>query len=130
MQDGQGGGYSELPPRSFGAAPERAAVERVDRKEAIALARAALDAMVKLKREDTEQLRERERTRRLVAMLVTPLAAVLAAIGGWLTYLGAGAGQSTISLFGQQLSTTSVGLGCVFVGGVLGAVILRRVLGP
>ncbi len=93
------------------------------------MARAALDAMVKLKREDTEQFRERERTRRLVAVLVTPLAAVLAAIGGWLTYLGAGAGQSTISLFGQHLSTTSVGLGCVFVGGVLGAVILHRVLG-
>ena len=71
---------------------------------------------------------EQERTKRLVVIVVGLLAVVLGGYGCWLTYLGAGTGQSTILLFSQQVSTTSVGLGCVFIAGVVGAVVLRRVL--
>lgn len=63
-----------------------------------------------------------------MAIVVGVLVAILGGYGVWLTYLGASTAASTMRFFGQELSTTSVGVACVFIAGVLGVIILRRVL--
>jgi uncharacterized membrane protein (DUF441 family) len=57
-------------------------------------------------------MEERERTNRLVAIVVGVLVAILGGYGVWLTYLGASTAASTMRLFGQELSTMSVGVAC------------------
>lgn len=53
---------------------------------------------------------------------------VFAGLGVWLV-VGAGeTGTSLISIFGQELETTSVGVACIFIGAVTVMVTIRRVL--
>lgn len=74
------------------------------------------------------EIEERGKTDRLVAMIVGVVAIALGAFGVWLTALGAGQAQSVVHRFGQKVSTTSVGLGAIFVAGSVLAYVLVRVL--
>jgi len=53
---------------------------------------------------------------------------VLAWFGVQLVQSGNADAASKITLFGQQLETTSVGVACIFIGAVVMIVTIRRVL--
>jgi hypothetical protein len=59
------------------------------------------------------------------AFVVCSLIAILGAV---LVYLGA-TGASQMNLFGQELSTTNVGVAAIFIGAVSLVILIRRVMG-
>jgi hypothetical protein len=66
-----------------------------------------------------------------VAVVVLIIDLALGGYGVWLTWLGAGTGASSIKLFGlMDVSTTSVGLGCVALSAAVALRVLPRVLKP
>lgn len=106
--------------RNFKASPpEREPPQYVDRQLALAMLEARLRSEAQV-----AMHQEQHKTARFVAIIVGIVAALFGFFGVWLTALGAGGAQSTVKLFGQELTTTSVGLGIIFIAGL----VLWRVL--
>ncbi|WP_156446953.1 hypothetical protein [Bradyrhizobium yuanmingense] len=112
-------GEAQSRERSFSEPPEREPPQYADRELALAM----LEARVQMHQEE-------HRTARFVAIIVGAVAALFGFYGVWLTALGAGDAQSTVKLFGQELTTTSVGLGIIFIAGLVLWRVLVRVLNP
>ena len=76
---------------------------------------------------NVDHVRASRSTLWLIAMLGSILGLVLA-IGGIYLALGEHFAQTNFSLFGQQFSSTSVGVSMAFIGAVVIVLTLRRVL--
>jgi hypothetical protein len=70
----------------------------------------------------------RGRTLLIISILTAAASTLFALFGVWLVALGSSALGSEIQLFGQSIKTQSVGVACVFIGGVTLVIILRRVM--
>jgi hypothetical protein len=91
----------------------------------------------RLRREPPETLQAREFVRDVKAVtpflitisIIAMIAGItFAGLGVWLV-VGAGeTGTSTISILGQTIQTTSVGVACIFIGAIVVLMVLRRVM--
>jgi hypothetical protein len=64
----------------------------------------------------------------LISVMITVASVLFAAFGLWLAVQDGGTAGSSINLFGQDITTQSIGVACIFIGAVVFVVTLSRTL--
>jgi hypothetical protein len=79
-------------------------------------------------RDFVEAVETAKRPLQFISLLGVLAGIIFAGLGVWLVVGASESGTTSISLFGQEVETTSVGVACIFIGAVTVIVTIRRVL--